>query len=447
MLKFARTARTFLVSKGTLAASTQTLLINVAVLAINMLTGIATARFMGPTGRGEQEAMGLWPQFLAYAFTFGLPSALIYRLRKTPEEASKIFTASFLASLAAGMLAVAFGYIMIPIWLRQHSEFVVQGAIFLLWFTPLVMLDDVLASALRAKGDFTRYNSIRFLQPAVTLVALLVLGTLDLLTPFTACLCYLIPNLPISVWLAYRFWQLHPPIWTGLRPTFSSLTSYGFRSYGIDLLSVLSTQIDKALVVGLLSASSLGLYVVSLSLASMLGIFQGAAVTVLFPHASGLSVKDATELAGQAARLSLAITLVCAIILAVIGPWALEFLYGPEFRGGAHLMRLLILVSVIEGTASVLAQAFMATDRPGIITIRQGLSLALNLPLLALFIPQFGLIGAALSLIITSLVRLIFTMVSFPQVLKVPAPRLWLNYADIKDIMARVQHHLHSGAH
>ena len=76
----------------------------------------------------------------------------------------------------------------------------------------------------------------------------------------------------------------------------------------------------------------------------------------------------------------------------------------------------------------------MATDRPGLITTLQGVGLLLNLPLLLVLVPAFGLMGAGVSLLTTSLVRLIFIIAAFPRVLKVPPPRLWLNTEDFREI-------------
>ncbi len=434
MTRLFRAAGVFVYGRGMFGASLQTLLISVVILFVNLLTGIITARFLGVAGRGEQEAMGVWPLFLAQAFTLGLPSALVYNLRKTPEHAPKLFAASVLSGLVAGAVAILTGVTFVPLWLAQHNADVINSAKILMFFAPAVLLDDIFSSALRAKGSYTLFNVIRFLRPTATVAALLTLALLGWLTPFRATLCYLVPSLPISAWLFAQIWRAYRPVWKGLGQTTGTLISYGARSYGIDLLGALSLQLDKALVVGLLSASSMGLYVVSLSLAKMLNIFQGAAITVLFPQASGLSAEEAVSLAGRTARISTAVTVASALVLGALGPWALLFLYGPEFRGGANLMRLLIAVTIFEGTGSVLAQAFMATDRPGFITTLQGVGLLLNLPLLLVLVPAFGLMGAGTSLLITSLVRLLFIIAAFPRVLKVPPPRLWLDLEDFRDM-------------
>lgn len=439
MTRLRYAAGTFVRSQGTFAASTQTFFVSAAILLLNLLTGVVTARFLGVVGRGEQEAMGVWPLFLAQAFTLGLPSALVFNLKRSPGDASKLFPASVMSGLFAGALAVGVGTLLIPLWLTQHDAALVGSAKTLLLFAPAVLLDEIFSSALRARDEYALYNAIRFLRPLATIAALLTLALLGLLTPFRACLCYLLPSLPISLWLLRRLWRLYRPAWSELGRATRALTSYGIRSYGVDLLGALSLQLDKALVVGLLSASSMGLYVVALSLAKMLNIFQGAAVTVLFPQASGLATREAVALAGRTARISTAFTVAAAAVLGALGPWALELLYGPEFRGGATLMRLLIVVTIFEGTGSVLAQAFMATNRPGLITALQGLGLLFNLPLLLVLVPAFGLLGAGVSLLLTSFVRLLFIVLAFPRVLKTPPPRLWLNAADVQELKHLIQ--------
>ena len=431
MIRLFRTTGLLMGGRGSVAASAQTLLTSAAILGLNLFTGVITARFLGAAGRGEQEAMGIWSGVLAQAFALGLPSSLVYNLKKEPARASEIFSAAFISAVVAGLLATVVGFIFVPLWLEQYGADVIRGAQLFMLTTPVALLAGLYTSALRAHGSFAFYNIIRFLQPAGTLVALLTVAFLGWLTPFTACLCYILPSLPISVWLLSRVWLVYRPVWRGLGSTFRSLLSYSVRSSGIDLLGTLSHQLDRVLVIGLLNASSMGLYAVSLSLARTLSIFQNAASTVLFPQASGLSVAAAVDLAGRAARLSTAVTVVSALLLGGLGPWVLEALYGPEFRGAAQLMRLLILVTVLEGTADVLAQAFMATDRPGLVTVRQGLGLALNIPLLLVLVPRWGLMGAGVALSVTSFIRLLFILASFPRVLKVPAPRLWLGASDI----------------
>jgi O-antigen/teichoic acid export membrane protein len=420
-----------------MAATVQTLLVNVLILGVNVGTGIITARLLGPGGRGEQAAMVMWPQVLAFTATLGLPSALLYNLKRYPELASRLFSAALLLGTIMGGVAAVVGALFVPYWLTEYSPEVVRFAQWAMLAAPLILFVDAFGFILRAREEFALYNAFRYSQPLLTLIILGVLALSDRLTPFNAVLAYLLPAAPAFLWMLVRLWRLYHPVWQDLSPAFKRLTSYGSRSYGIDLLTTLSTQLDRILVVGLLSPAAMGLYVVALNLAQMLNVFQAAVVSVLFPKASGRTVEEVVSLAGLAARGSTTVTVLAAAGLALVSPWALGLLYGQEYLDAIPVFRLLLLVIVLEGTTLVLAQTFMAVGKPGVVTLLQGTGFALSLPLLLVLVPQYGLIGAGTALLISTAIRLVFVVASFPIVLKVRPPRLWPTRADLAAILYR----------
>src|SRR5690554_186652 len=69
---------------GMLGNTVNTMVISVLILLLNMVTGVLTARWLGPEGRGLQMMLVLWPQFFAFATTLGIPAALLYHMKKKP---------------------------------------------------------------------------------------------------------------------------------------------------------------------------------------------------------------------------------------------------------------------------------------------------------------------------------------------------------------------------
>ena len=177
----------------------------------------------------------------------------------------------------------------------------------------------------------------------------------------------------------------------------------------------------------------MGLYVVSLSLARMLNVFQFAVVTVLFPRASGQPLATVMAMTGRAVRVSTAVTCVAALALGVLGPVALTFLYGAEFRGAVTLDAPAHRRStVVNGVIAVLIQALMATDKPGVATLLQSVGVAASVPLLLVLVPLVGLNGAGVALLVSAALRLAFALFSFPLFLGVPAPSLLMRWDDFK---------------
>ena len=414
-----------------MAAVVQTLLANVLILGINVATGIITARLLGPAGRGEQAAIILWPQFLAFALTLGLPSALLYNLKRYPDRGPQMLYAALFVGTFMGGIVVAVGVLLIPRWLAEYPPEVVRFAQWAMLFSPMMLLSFAFTFVLQAREEFFLYNAVRYLNPLLTLLALLALVSVHHLTPFSAALAYLLPTIPIFLWMLARLWSLYHPIRRGSGWALRRLISYGLRSCGLDLLGQLSLQLDRVLVVGLLSPAAMGLYVVAWSLAQMLNVFQTAAASVLFPKASGRSIEEAVSLTGRTARVGIAVTMLVAGGLALFSPWALGLLYGREYLDAIPVFRLLLCVVVLQGTEWVLLQTFMAVNRPGAVTLLGSIGLSLSVPLLLVLVPRYGLEGAGLALLISGVVRFAFIVASFPLILKKRPPRLLLTRADI----------------
>jgi len=186
----------------------------------------------------------------------------------------------------------------------------------------------------------------------------------------------------------------------------------------------MATQVDKVIVVGIFAPSMMGIYVVALSLSRVVAMFPAAVVTVLFPKASGRSESDVIQITSKAAGGTTLLVGVSAIVLIAVGPALLRFFYGPEFEAASLAFRLLIVEAAIASVVQVLSQAFMALNRPGLVTLQYGSGVAVAVPLLFILAPKWGAEGAAAALLVASIVRLACTYWCFTGVMKIAAPKV-----------------------
>ena len=420
------------------AATIQTLAVNILILGVNFGTGIITARALGPDGRGAQAAMQMWPQIFAIALTLGLHTALLYNLRRYPEKGSQLFSAALIMGTGMGLLATLAGVAFIPLWLTEYSPEVVRFAQWLMLGSPLILLINALYGVLRARDEFTAFNTIRCLLPLSTLLILVSLWVFYRLTPFYAAAAYIVPWAPLLLWMVYHLWRTYHPTLRDVRESFRLLTSYGIRSYGVDLLGQLvAGRLDRILVVGLLNPTAMGLYVVAVSLARTLDAFPAAVAQVVLPRSASRPVEEVVALTGRGLRVSTTLAVVAALVLAGLGPLALKTIYGQEFSSAVPVLRILLVEVVLSGATWVLAQAFMASDRPGITSIMQGIGVGLTVPLLIVLVPRYGLVGAGLALLTSTVVRFVFAIANFPISLKVRPPRMWPRWSDFTSIIRR----------
>jgi O-antigen/teichoic acid export membrane protein len=393
----------------------QTLVAKVSILALNAATGILTARMLRPAARGELTAIILWPVFLASLFSFGLQTSLVFHLRKCPEEQGPLVSTALWAGLVSGSMAAVVGAIFIPLWLRQYPPQIVTVARWFLLSAPLCSLMIMGRSVFEGRGDYYASNLVQLFTPVPSLLALLGLSACHRMTPFSAGLAYLLGGIPVFVWMMRR---LLSALSNGTgRPRFAAnmrslkkLLHYGGRSYGIDLLGTLALQVDQLLVIGLLAPAAMGAYVVALSLSRVLNVFQQSAVMVLFPKAAGAPVDAVIAMTGRAARLSTIVAAACALLPVAFGPILIRLVYGSAYGAAVSALRILVMEVVLAGLTYVLAQAFMALGRPGVVTLLQAAGLAISVPLMLWWIPRFGIAGAALALLCSTAARLLLVM-------------------------------------
>jgi O-antigen/teichoic acid export membrane protein len=117
------------------------------------------------------------------------------------------------------------------------------------------------------------------------------------------------------------------------------------------------------------------------------------------------------------------------------GPFLLRLLYGAEYVSAVGALRILVAECVLSGAVFVLAQAFMALNRPGVVTVLQAFGLSLSIPMMLLLIPRYGIYGAAVSLLTSTVARLVFVCVGFKVFLKMKPPSLVPKMNDIRMLL------------
>lgn len=428
---FTASARSILHGRGNFAAATQTVLIRLLALGLNAATSIIVARILKAQGRGEMSALIIWSGMLTGMVTFGLPSSLVFNLRHKPERASSTMGAGLVLTVLISIAVGAIGYAIVPITLTHYSARDILYARWFLLSSPIPIVSFVARAAMEAEGKFTFSNVVAWSCPVLTLVGLVGLAAAHHLTPVTGGLAYVLSAVPSMVWLVVKAWQDYAPNLHGLANSASDLLKYGVRSWGIDLLNALAGQADLVLIVRFLNSDMMGTYVVAEGFARLLSVFQTSAATILFPRVAARESSEVVSLTGKAVRITMACTVAGAIVMAFTGSSLLRMIYGAEYaEKGTLVFRVLLCEVVIGGATDVLAQAFMALGRPGIVSTIQAVGIGIGLSLMPLLIQRFGIVGAGIALLISTSIRFCLTLLCFRPILRTKPPNLVMDRSD-----------------
>jgi len=357
--------------------------------------------------------MTIWPLVLSGSLTLGMPSALTYMIQRKPGQKSQMTTAAMLTATLVGAVATVIAIAVVPYFLRNYSSHTIFMAQCLLPSLMIGLLLLIGRAALEAEHQFGRSGIALIMPPLFTLVMLCSFLLMHRLTPATAAISYVLSGLPALWWLFRSVpLSLRVPLRT-LSETMPALFSYGIRSYGIDLCGTVSLYIDQAVVVGLLSPADMGIYVVSLNFSRLTSVLHQAIAGVLFPSLVNFDQNKTNTIIDRIFRIGVSITIVATICMFAAGRFVLSTLYGGAFARDVLILPILTLEAGLGGCILIAAQAFMAHNRPGLITTQQILGLSVTVPLLFVLVPALGIRGAALSILMSTVLRLVFILISY----------------------------------
>jgi O-antigen/teichoic acid export membrane protein len=424
MIRHLRTAASMVTGRSGFATVAQTGLTTGFVLLLNMGTGVVSARFLGPQGRGELAALLLCPQMLSFLFTFGLPASLVVLIRKQPGQEHSLMGAGIVISAAAGLLAVLSGALLIPRFIGQYSPEIQSEARWLLVFVLLGVTQSFAWPALQVRDRFGTFNRARFWQTGGILVGLIVLVLTHRISPLTAALAYLLPTLPYGIWCVWWTVREMKPSLAHFKARSRELLSFGARSHLVDVGNTLFAWVDKLILVPLLSPAVFGTYVVVFNLSRLITTFGASVVPVLLPRAAGKPVAEMIETTSRAVVATALLNLVAVLGCLLCGRLALELLYGAKFAAGYLTLFILSVEAALAGLASVLQQPYLMLSRPGVVALGHLVTLAAGGSLIYVLGSRLGMEGAACGLLCGTFLRTLLTYCGYRWLLRVPTPRL-----------------------
>jgi len=365
---------------------------------VGLATGIATARWLGPAGKGE-FALVTTVVVLIFAFTnFGISQSIVYFSSRLPAAELTASGLSLAASMGALSLVVGAGLTFLGAFslLELDEPALALGLLAL----PLLHLDASARALMQGAYRLAGFNLLRLVQP-LAFLPLLACGLL-LADPVTGTVAAWIGaqglSAAASVTAVIRGRSLGLRSFVPDLARWRGLLGFGARTHLGSVLKFFQYRFDVLVVGALLDKRRVGLYVVALSLSELPWRIPDAVGVVLFPRIARSSEKsDRQDLTPLICRHTFLLTLICSTALFVTAPWIIRLLFGARFEEAYLPARLLLPGGLALCLWKVLAQHLIASGRPNAYSLSAFCSLVTMLAGCALLIPPFGLAGAALA--------------------------------------------------
>ena len=364
-----------------------------SILVVNLLSGVAIARALGPAGRGEIAAILLLSQLCVWFFSGGATEAVAFRLARSPADGPKLLGTWFTIGVPLGLLAIVAGELALPVlFSAQTSEAIMLGRIYLA-IVLVMLLQVVQYGMLLGSHDFFFYNVVRLLQPALISAAYLACWVFGVLSVKGALVINAVAIGAAFLAAAFRLLRregFERPDLALMRETLS----FGLKAHMGTIAGLVNARLDLMIVPAFLSAASVGLYSVATNVTSIIVTLTTTIATIVMPVAARRE-KQSPRTVVRTLQVVLLIGLAIALPLAGIADYALAIVYGADFEGAATALRILLPGVVLDAAAMVLWSGLLAANRPLVSSVAAIPAAIITVVGLVLFLKEGGIDVAA----------------------------------------------------
>lgn len=375
----------------------------------NFATGILAARILLPEGRGELTILLLWPVLIADLGSISLNTSTNFHMARKSHSPKEIFAGTgLLLTILWPLLVGAFLVLSPYIYSGQRSEVLEMSAICSA-FIPLYLYALNMMAMFQGDQNYGVYNALRALVNLGYLglaILLLVFWNASLSAFIYAYLAAHLGLLGITLWLVTR------NRWLSFRPSIAairSLATYGVRAHVAIVLEIANRRLDQLIISLAMAATDLGLYVVAMTIEGPLFLAVTTMELLLFPKIAQQTQEGGRqEVLGRYFRAALVLVVPATAVFIVFAPWLIGIVFGNAYLPATDAARVLAL-SGIAYTLKVMLTTYMrASNRMRIVTKCEGLGIAVTVIALAVLLPLFGLVGAAIAQVLAFTIPALF---------------------------------------
>lgn len=383
-----------LLARGLVRAGIVTYVFSALTLLANLVTGVVSARALGPSGRGVFVALTTVSQLAGFLFAMGVAQSLSYYIARHPGDGPALLTTWTAMLVPLTALAIAVSELLLPTIFAHDGQQAIDIGRWFMFSIVLVVGLELNYGLLLGHQDFVVYNVLRFVQPALISAAFVVLWLIDQLTVESALVAAIGGS---AVAMAVGLGRSVVRVGVGPLDPRLGLTSiwYGVRGQGSTVATNVTARLDVAMLPAFVSSSQVGLYSVAGNISLIVFQLSNTFAGLVLPAAAADPERGRAKVIGSL-WASLAGAALLAAILALFARPLLGLVYGDSFRDGAKPLLLLLPGAVLFAGSSITAAGVYAAGRPFTATLAQLLGMAITVIGLFVFLRSGGITAAAI---------------------------------------------------
>ena len=382
-----------LLARGLVRAGIVTYVFSALTLVANLVTGIVSARALGPSGRGVFVALTTVSQLAGLLFAVGVANSLSYYIARRPEDGPRLLTTWTAMLVPLTAVAIAISELLLPTIFSGDQQAIDLGRWFMFSIVLVVGL-ELNYGLLLGMQDFLVYNVLRFAQAALIAAAFVVLWIADEMTVENALIAAIVGS---TTAMAAGLARSVVRVGVGrLDPRLGAISLwYGVRGQGSTVATNVTARLDVAMLPAFVTNANVGLYSVAANLSLIVHQLSNTFAGLVLPAAVSDPERGRIKVIGSL-WASLVVAGALAAVLALFARPLIGLVYGDSFRDAAEPLLLLLPGVVLFAGSSILAAGVYAAGRPFTATFAQLLGMAVTVVGLFVFLRSGGITAAAI---------------------------------------------------
>jgi O-antigen/teichoic acid export membrane protein len=374
-----------------------------------LVSGILSARILGPEDRGYLALLMLAPLVLCHVGGLGLPLAATYFVGKAPASAAAIARLLIKPALVQVIVFGAIQAWILRAYAAGRPADVQLAALLCGFLLPSWLASEYGYALLQGQQRFGAFNVVRSwskLLHAAILVAFFVSGIGSL--PLVAASWLAVSWLETAVTLIVVSGGLNWADQAGSIPTLKQMARFGVTALPGAISPVETLRLDQAIVGSFLSPASVGIYVTAGALTNLPRFIAQSVGVIAYPYVAALEhCATAWRATWRFFWVTFVISLAVASVLAALAGTLVPFFFGEAFIGAVPVAQVLLFAAALASGRRVLADGARGLGYPGLGTMAEILSWCVIFGTAPYLLDRQGIVGVAAALAIGSFLGLL----------------------------------------
>ncbi|MGF1924195.1 MAG: flippase [Bacteroidia bacterium] len=380
------------------------MLARVGSLGIKILVGFSIANYLGKELYGILNYPIAFTTFFVAAAALGLDGFITRELLRTPENRDQLLGTAFFMKLIGGIAVLPIIYVTYKVW-NNHKEIETPLIyILLVGLTGITQAFYITDSYFQSKVQAKYVMRVQIVGNIFSAFLKLSFIFLKLSVEWFV-FSLLLDTVILAIGYLYFYQIKAGSIFKWVYN--STLARYLIKnSWPLALSAVLVSiymKIDQLMVANYLGTGALGIYSNVVQLSESWYFIPVAIVTSVFPAIMNAKRDDPERYIRRLQNmydLMVWISLTVALFMTFASPIIFKIVYKEEFWSGAHVLTVHVWAGIFVFLGSASGQYLIAEGYTKLAMLRTGMGAIVNIGLNIIWIPKYGIMGAALATVI-----------------------------------------------